>query len=128
MIEIHNEDSLLESVETGWNSGGHVYLDTIKLKDGTILVISGELICLHKNQQCFDDGEDPIGILSRPDEDINDMFKTPSLIPHDVAFILNNYNDSEDYEMLDKCIKELNKIGWTFDYGLDAVPFNLRKL
>ncbi len=125
-----NEESYIEDVEDGLNSGGHVYLDTIKLKDGTILVISGELICLHKNQQCFDDGEDPIGILGRPDEDINDMFKTPELIPKEVMKILDKYvpdHDSVSYEVLAKCLKKLEKIGWRFDYGLDAVPFNLRK-
>lgn len=66
MIEIHNEDSLLESVETGWNSGGNIYLDFITLKDGTVLVISYDAIGVYRNRESFDNGDKPINFKQRP--------------------------------------------------------------
>lgn len=128
--EKFSEESFIESIDDGWNSGGHIFLDTITMKDGTVLVISDDVICLYKNQDSFDEGKQCICSMGRPDEDINDMFKTPELIPKEVMKILDKYvpdHDSVSYEVLAKCLKKLEKIGWRFDYGLDAVPFNLRK-
>jgi len=128
--ELSDLQSFIESIDDGWNSGGHIFLDTITMKDGTVLVISDDVICLYKNQDSFDEGKQCICSMGRPDEDINDMFKTPELIPKEVMKILDKYvpdHDSVSYEVLGKCLKKLEKIGWRFDYGLDAVPFNLRK-
>lgn len=66
MIEIKDDDSLLESVETGWNSGGNIYLDFITLKDGTVLVVSEDAIGLFINRESFDEGVKPIYFKQRP--------------------------------------------------------------
>ena len=60
--------------------------------------------------------------------DIDDLFLYPELIPKQVQNIL----DSRDYELgykdLERINKELNKIGYEFDYGLDAEPYYLTKI
>ncbi len=61
-----SEESFIEDVDDGWNSGGHIFLDTITMKDGTVLVISDDLICLYKNQDSFDEGEKPLRSFARP--------------------------------------------------------------
>lgn len=67
MIEIIKDaDSHLQTVETGWNSGGNIFLDFITLDDGTVLVVSGDAIGLYKNREAFDDGDKPIYFKQRP--------------------------------------------------------------
>jgi hypothetical protein len=61
-----SEDSFIEDIDDGWNSGGHIFLDTITMKDGTVLVISDELMCLYLNQKSFDEGEKPLRSFARP--------------------------------------------------------------
>jgi hypothetical protein len=60
---------------------------------------------------------------------MRDLFETPELIPHDVQAILESFYDSiSSYEDLERLLKLINQLGYTFDYGLDGEPFNLRKL
>jgi hypothetical protein len=45
------------------------------------------------------------------------------------ARVLNKYSDKDDtYENCSNLVDDLNKIGYTCDYYLDAEPYNLRKL
>ena len=50
--------------------------------------------------------------------------------PENVKSILESYGSIEamTYEELTGLQKNLETIGYTFDYGLDAQPFNLRKI
>ena len=59
-----------------------------------------------------------------------DLFDTPDLIPNEVAEILNSFNEDTDntYFELGRLQKQLEKIGYTFDFYLDAQPYNLRRL
>ena len=58
-----------------------------------------------------------------------DLFETPDLIPDNVKEILNTWDESiNSYTELSRIVDELNKIGYTFDYGLDASPFDLHKI
>lgn len=60
---------------------------------------------------------------------MTDLFSTPELIPEPVNDILTGFNDFNDpYIELAKLQNALIRIGYTFDYYLDATPFNLRKL
>jgi len=63
---INDNYSSLESIETGYNSGGNIYLDFITLKDGTLLVVSEDAIGLYLNRDAFDNGENPIQFKQRP--------------------------------------------------------------
>lgn len=50
-------------------------------------------------------------------------------LPEYVKSILDKYSDCDnDYETCILLVEELNKIGWTCEYGLDAVPYNFRKI
>ena len=58
-----------------------------------------------------------------------DLFETPELLPKEVRTIVENFNmDEQSYETCETLIKELNKVGYTCEYGLDAMPYDLRKL
>lgn len=56
----------------------------------------------------------------------HDYFSTPEQIPAEVATILATFDESADpYKELQRLNKKLLKIQWTFDFYLDAEPFNL---
>lgn len=58
---------------------------------------------------------------------MNDLFETPELIPKDVLDILATFQDNT-YEECERVLNKLEQIGYTYEYGLDAEPFNLMKL
>ena len=49
-------------------------------------------------------------------------------LPKKVQNILNSFDEMKNgYKECERLLKELRPLGYTFDYGLDAEPFNLRK-
>ena len=60
-----------------------------------------------------------------------DLFVHYELQPKNVAKILDNhfekYGDSGDYKDTEKLLKQLEAVGYTFDYYLDNEPYGLRK-
>ena len=59
---------------------------------------------------------------------IPDMFEHFECLPSDVQAILEKYsNDDNDYVTLNNMHKELDVLGYEFEYYLDAVPYMLRK-
>lgn len=64
---------------------------------------------------------------------INDLFQEVQTLPQSVQRIINFYltkyeSGKYDYSDSKSFLKQLNKKGFTFDYGLDNEPYNLRKL
>ena len=59
---------------------------------------------------------------------MKDLFETPELIPSDVQAILESFDEDapNTYLELARMVKELEVIGHTFDYYLDAEPYGLR--
>jgi hypothetical protein len=59
---------------------------------------------------------------------MKDLFETPELIPQDVQAILETFNEDtpNTYEELNRLTNELEVIGYTFYYYLDADPYGLR--
>lgn len=59
---------------------------------------------------------------------MKDLFETPELIPSDVQAILESFDEDapNTYLELDRIMNELEVLGYTFDYGLDAEPYGLR--
>lgn len=60
---------------------------------------------------------------------MKDLFETPEKLPIEIIDLIDDFNKyerlySECKIMLKKCLK----LGYTFDYGLDGIPFNLKKL
>ena len=60
---------------------------------------------------------------------MEDLFKTPEKIPVMVKDIIRTFNeDADPYRELSRIVSELEPLGYTFDFYLDAEPFNLRKI
>jgi hypothetical protein len=60
---------------------------------------------------------------------IKDLLDTPTLIPVEVKDILQKYEHGDfDYNTCRNLQNELEDIGYTFDWGLDAEPFYLRPI
>jgi hypothetical protein len=60
-----------------------------------------------------------------------DLFEDYDDIPSNVQEVLDKYSDAfedGDYKELEKANKELGKIGYTFEYGLDGQAYDLRKV
>ena len=64
---------------------------------------------------------------------MNDLFECPELLPNNIQAILSRYADLEiekgvQYTDLIQMGKEMAKNGYSFDFYLDGVPYNLQKI
>ena len=61
---------------------------------------------------------------------MKDLFETPELIPNEVQAILETFNEDADnsYFELDRILREIEPLGYIFDYYLQAEPFGLRPI
>ena len=60
---------------------------------------------------------------------MQDLFETPEKIPSEVNVILDKYREGEyTYTDCAQLQSELQKVGFTIDYYLDAIPYNLRAI
>lgn len=61
-----------------------------------------------------------------------DLFDHHELIPADVRAVMDKYateyEDGADYQLNERLLADLKPLGYTFDYYLDAEPYNLRKI
>ena len=58
-----------------------------------------------------------------------DLFENIEALPVEVKAILDKYSLMDnDYINCENLVKELNSVGYTCDYYLDAIPFDLQKL
>lgn len=56
-------------------------------------------------------------------------FENLELVPEEVIDILDKYAmEDETYENCIAMDNELNSLGWTIEWGLDAVPYELEPL
>ncbi len=63
------------------------------------------------------------------DEDEEDLFENQEKLPQEIRDILDRYSEEEaTYETVGNMLNELQPLGYTFDYGLDAEPYGLRKI
>ena len=59
----------------------------------------------------------------------DDLFDSFDVLPKDIREILLSLDEDKDrYKEVNRIKNELETQGYTFDYGLDGCPFNLRKL
>ena len=64
---------------------------------------------------------------------IKDLFEHPHELPKNIQTILSRYNAVEiergvQYADLIQMGKEMAKNGYSFDFYLDCVPYNLKKI
>ena len=58
-----------------------------------------------------------------------DLFENIQDLPENIyRIIMWHSNDDNSYYNVNQLEKKLNKLGYTFEYGLDAIPFNLKKI
>jgi hypothetical protein len=60
---------------------------------------------------------------------MKDLFETPEKLPAEVQALIEKYCTGDNtYENCRALQNELKPLGFTFDYYLDAEPYNLRKI
>lgn len=58
---------------------------------------------------------------------MEDLFYNTDQLPTEVIQAIDSFDENEDtYFECERILKEVEALGYTFDYGLDGVPFNLR--
>jgi hypothetical protein len=58
-----------------------------------------------------------------------DLFEDYTALPKEVQDIINKFSEMDcDYKNCGNLVDELEAKGYTCDYGLDASPFDLRKV
>jgi hypothetical protein len=59
-----------------------------------------------------------------------DLFETPELIPDNVLSVLNDVDTNREitYFECEALVKQLNDVGYSCDYDLGSMPYNLIKL
>jgi hypothetical protein len=58
-----------------------------------------------------------------------DLFEHYETLPIEVKEILDNYQYCDNtYENCSNLVDELEKVGYTCEYGLDAEPYGLQKI
>jgi hypothetical protein len=61
--------------------------------------------------------------------EIEDLFLTPEKLPTEVQIILENFAEREQtYENCQQLEQALRPHRYTFEWGLDAEPYDLRKI
>jgi hypothetical protein len=57
---------------------------------------------------------------------MSDLFDTPELIPPHIREIFDKLGEDADYPDLENALQQCEAHGYTFDYYLDAQPYDLR--
>jgi hypothetical protein len=58
---------------------------------------------------------------------MKDLFETPDLIPENIKSVINTFDESVDsYVELRRLVNEVEELGYTFDFYLNAEPYGLR--
>ena len=60
---------------------------------------------------------------------MKDLFETPDLIPENIKSVINTFNEDVDsYVELRRLVNEVEELGYTFDFYLNAEPYGLRPI
>lgn len=58
-----------------------------------------------------------------------DLFENYKEIPAELSILLEKFEEKDtSYSNCKKLLKKCIKLGYSFEYGLDAIPYNLQKL
>jgi len=59
----------------------------------------------------------------------SDLFEETEFLPIEIQKLLNDFSMKDNtYENCKILLTECEKLGYTFDYGLDAIPYGLKKI
>lgn len=58
----------------------------------------------------------------------NDLFAHYERLPKEMQLLLEEFGEPETYDRCEELLTEVQKHGYTFEYGLDAIPINLHKI
>lgn len=60
---------------------------------------------------------------------LEDLFDFPERIPEAIQKIMDSADEDKDpYKECERMLGEMSVLGYTFEYGLDGVPFGLEKM
>jgi hypothetical protein len=60
---------------------------------------------------------------------MKDLFETPDLIPENIKSVINTFDENVDsYVELRRLVNEIEELGYTFDFYLNAEPYGLRPI
>lgn len=62
------------------------------------------------------------------DETIIDLFEHYETLPQEVQDIINSYGDEFGYDGCKEMLDRLEPLGYTFDWGLDGQPIDLKEM
>jgi ppGpp synthetase/RelA/SpoT-type nucleotidyltranferase len=100
----------------------------LRLENYTVRLFDSKGNLLKKSDQRFSENFEEGGEIY---ED-KDYFEHYDEIPPEIIELIDYYHENLDelqnYEGLDKVKSMFEEKGWTFDYGLDAEPYNLKPL
>lgn len=58
-----------------------------------------------------------------------DLFEIYETLPMEVQVVINNFSEKDTtYDNCAKLVEELEAVGYTCDYGLDASPYDLKQI
>ena len=57
-----------------------------------------------------------------------DLFEQYEKLPQKLRAILDKFGECGTYDRCNQLLKKVEKLGYTFEYGLDASPYNLKKI
>lgn len=55
-----------------------------------------------------------------------DLFEHPELLPQRLQIVLSKVEDDLTYDQCAALLARVERMGYTFEWGLDATPYNLR--
>jgi hypothetical protein len=74
--------------------------------------------------------EDIDGQFDNDEESEIDLFESSHLLPAEVQEVINRYGELDEptYDNCEAMLKELEPLGFSFEYELDAIPYDLRPI
>jgi hypothetical protein len=106
-----------------------IRLEELRAEIQSERISTGELLELQSLAPYIDKGD--VELLEAAGvPETTDLFETPELIPDNVRAVFEKYDNGDElsYDEIFKLHTEVEELGYTFDYYLDAVPYDLRKI
>lgn len=132
LIKRNNEIGFVSYEQGAWGSNG-IFIPLSKMfrsdLEENLTTMQGNKFNIPSYDELM---EQPYGFMEHGgeiDDEGVDLFEDYEDQPEEVSVILSKYEvEDNDYDILEQLLAELEEIGYTFEYGLDAEPYDLRKI